>query len=88
MRLAKAWLHRDDDKVPAAVKPQVEQAIAASPVLAKMHAMREELRALWSSTNASRDQLALDLQAWCKRAEDSGIAALREFSIKLRSAHA
>jgi stearoyl-CoA desaturase (delta-9 desaturase) len=85
---ARRWLHRDDDKVPAAVKPQVEQAIAASPVLAKMHAMREELRALWSSTNASRDQLALDLQAWCKRAEDSGIAALREFSIKLRSAHA
>ncbi|MDP3520168.1 MAG: fatty acid desaturase [Hydrogenophaga sp.] len=85
---ARRWLHRDDDKVPAEVKPQVEQAIAASPVLAKMHAMREELRALWSSTNASRDQLALDLQAWCKRAEDSGIAALREFSIKLRSAHA
>ena len=85
---ARRWLHRDDDKVPAAVKPQVEQAIAASPVLTKMHAMREELRALWSSTNASRDQLALDLQAWCKRAEDSGIAALRDFSVKLRSAHA
>ena len=85
---ARRWLHRDDDKVPADVKPQVQQAIAASPVLAKMHAMREELRALWSSTTSSRDQLALDLQAWCKRAEDSGIAALREFSIKLRSAHA
>jgi len=85
---ARRWLHRDDDKVPAAVKPQVQQTLAASPVLAKMHAMREELRALWSSTTSSRDQLALDLQAWCKRAEDSGIAALREFSIKLRSAHA
>ena len=85
---ARRWLHRDDDKVPAAVKPQLQQAIAASPVLAKMHTMREELRALWSSTHASRDQLALDLQAWCKRAEDSGIASLRDFSIKLRSATA
>ena len=85
---ARRWLHRDDDKVPADVKPQVQQTIAASPVLAKMHAMREELRALWSSTTSSRDQLALDLQAWCKRAEDSGIAALRDFSVKLRSAHA
>jgi len=85
---ARRWLHRDDDKVPAAVKPHVQQTLAASPVLAKMHTMREELRALWSSTTSSRDQLALDLQAWCKRAEDSGIAALREFSIKLRSAHA
>ncbi len=85
---ARRWLHRDDDKVPAEVKPQVQQTIAASPVLAKMHTMREELRALWSSTTSSRDQLALDLQAWCKRAEDSGIAALRDFSVKLRSAHA
>jgi stearoyl-CoA desaturase (delta-9 desaturase) len=50
--------------------------------------MREELRALWSSTNASRDQVAVDLQAWCRRAEESGIAALRDFSIRLRSAHA
>jgi stearoyl-CoA desaturase (delta-9 desaturase) len=50
--------------------------------------MREELRALWSSTTSSREQLAADLQAWCRRAEDSGIAALRDFSIRLRSARA
>jgi len=50
--------------------------------------MREELRALWSSTNASREQLASDLQGWCHRAEESGIAALRDFSIQLRSARA
>jgi stearoyl-CoA desaturase (delta-9 desaturase) len=36
----------------------------------------------------SADQLVVDLQAWCKRAEDSGVAALREFSLKLRAAHA
>jgi stearoyl-CoA desaturase (delta-9 desaturase) len=53
-----------------------------------MVTMREELRALWSSTNASREQLAIDLQAWCRRAEESGIAALRDFSIQLRSARA
>jgi stearoyl-CoA desaturase (Delta-9 desaturase) len=50
--------------------------------------MREELKALWSSTNASREQLASDLQAWCRQAEESGIAALRDFSIQLRSARA
>ncbi len=88
LQAARRWLHRDDDKVPAAAKVHVEQARAEHPVLAKMHAMREELRQVWSNTSASREQLAADLQAWCKRAEDSGIAALRDFSIKLRSAHA
>ena len=52
------------------------------------HTMREELRSLWTGTNATREQLAADLQAWCRRAEESGIAALRDFSIQLRSARA
>jgi stearoyl-CoA desaturase (Delta-9 desaturase) len=88
LKAAKRWLHRDDDKVPTAVKPQLAQVRAEHPVLDKMVTMREELRALWSSTNATREQLAVDLQAWCRRAEESGIAALRDFSIRLRSAHA
>jgi stearoyl-CoA desaturase (delta-9 desaturase) len=88
IKAAGRWLHRDADKVPADVQPQLQQARAEHPALDKMVTMREELRALWSSTNATRDQLAADLQAWCRRAEDSGIAALRDFSIRLRSARA
>lgn len=85
LKAARRWLHRDDDKVPAKYKAKVEQVRAQHPTLAKMHAMREELRQLWSNTSLSREQLAKDLQAWCQRAEDSGIAALREFSIRLRA---
>ena len=85
---ARRWLHRDDEKVPASVKPQLAQARAEHPVLDKMVTMREELRALWSSRQATREQLAVELQAWCRRAEESGIAALRDFSIQLRSARA
>jgi stearoyl-CoA desaturase (delta-9 desaturase) len=88
MHLAQRWLHRDDDKIPHGVKPQVAQALAQSPALAKLVAMREELRLLWTRTNVSPAQLVADLQAWCKRAEESGIAALQEFSLRLRAAHA
>ncbi len=88
LQSAKRWLHRDDDKVPAAVRPQLELARAEHPVLDKMHSMREELRHMWQSTTRSREQLTADLQAWCHRAEESGIAALREFSLRLRAAHA
>jgi stearoyl-CoA desaturase (delta-9 desaturase) len=87
MRLAKRWLHRDEDKIPSDVKAQVANAAAGAPVLAKLVAMREELRQLWTRTNVSAEQLVADLQAWCRRAEDSGIAALQEFSLKLRAAH-
>jgi stearoyl-CoA desaturase (delta-9 desaturase) len=86
IKAANRWLHRDQEKVPASVAPELAKALAASPVLNKMVTMREELRQLWLNTHVSRDQLTLDLQAWCHRAEESGIAALREFSLRLRAA--
>ena len=88
LRLARRWLHRDDDKIPMAVKPQLESAMADHPMLAKLVTMREELRTLWTRTNVSAPQLVTDLQAWCHKAEDSGIAALQEFSLRLKAAHA
>ncbi len=88
MRLAKRWLHRDDDQIPQVVKPRMAQVVAQSPALAKLVAMREELRQLWTRTNVSAEQLVADLQAWCRRAEESGVAALQEFSLRLRAAHA
>lgn len=88
MLAAKDWLHRDDDKIPQRVKPELAQALGESPKLAKLVAMREELRGLWTRTGVSAEQLVADLQAWCKKAEESGIAALQEFSLKLRAAHA
>jgi len=88
LKAARRWLHRDDDRVPADARNQVDQARAASPALDKMLTMREELRQMWLNTSVSREQLTHDLQAWCKRAEDSGIARLQVFSQRLRAAHA
>ena len=82
------WLHRDDDKVPQSLRGDVNSALADNPKLAKLIAMREELRSMWTRTNVSADQLAGELQAWCQRAEASGIKALQEFSLKLRASYA
>ena len=85
IKAAKLWAHRYAENIPAAAIPQLELARAASPALDKMVIMREELRQMWLNTAVSREQLTSDLAAWCHRAEDSGIATLREFSFKLRS---
>ena len=87
MLAARRWLHRDDDKIPHAVKGQVAEAVAQSPYLAKLVAMREELRMLWTRTGVSAEQLVADLQAWLRKAEESGIAALQEFALRLRAVH-
>ena len=64
---------------------QLEQAVEASPALRTVAAMRDELAALWSRSNASREQLLAQLQDWVARAERSGIRQLEEFSLRLRS---
>lgn len=88
MRLARQWLHRDADKIPQKIKPELERAVGQSPALAKFMTMREELRQLWTRTNVSAEQLVVELQAWCKRAEESGIASLQDFARNLRAAQA
>jgi stearoyl-CoA desaturase (delta-9 desaturase) len=82
---AKRWMHRDEVQIPEQFRAALQQARAALPHVDTMVRMREELRQLWLNTHASQAQLALDLQAWCRRAESSGVAALRDFSMQLRA---
>jgi stearoyl-CoA desaturase (Delta-9 desaturase) len=88
LRIAERWLHRDAEKIPSNVRTQLDSAMDDSPALKKLVTMREELRQLWTRTNVSAEQLVADLQDWCRRAEESGIAALRDFSMQLRAARA
>jgi stearoyl-CoA desaturase (delta-9 desaturase) len=46
--------------------------------------MRHDLVKLWDSSTSSSEQLLHDLQAWCQRAQQSGIASLEEFALRLR----
>ena len=85
IQIASRWFHRDAEKVPAEAVSLLYQTRAAYPVLDKMVVMREELMQIWLNTSHTREQLAADLQAWCRRAEESGIAALRDFSTQLRA---
>lgn len=48
-------------------------------------ALRHELSAVWSGPAASKEQLVGDLEAWCRRAERSGMDELRAFSRQLRT---
>jgi stearoyl-CoA desaturase (delta-9 desaturase) len=88
MHLAQRWLHRDADKIPLAVKERMASVCDQHAVLAKLVTMREELRSMWTRTNVSADQLVTDLQAWCRKAEESGIAELQSFAIRLRASQA
>ncbi|MFG6448065.1 fatty acid desaturase [Roseateles sp. BYS180W] len=88
LKVAQRWLHRDSDRIPASYLALIADARAAHPALDKLVLMREELRALWTRTNVSAEQLVAELQAWCAKAESSGIAELKAFALGLRTVRA
>jgi len=85
VRRARPWLGKDEGRLVGSRAAQLTLALRASRPLATMYAMRRELVALWGRSALSSEQLVAQLQGWCQRAEESGIAALAEFSRRLRS---
>lgn len=80
----KRWLQRDATELRAEERADLEAVLKTSSVLTTIYSMRQELATVWARSSASKEQLLHQLEDWCKRAEQSGIAALREFSRTLR----
>ncbi len=79
------WLNAEPAELAAADKADLDTLLGQSERLQTLYRMRQELAAIWGRSTASREQLLDQLQAWCKRAEDSGIQSLKDFSVRLRS---
>jgi stearoyl-CoA desaturase (delta-9 desaturase) len=60
------------------------RAMVKSNALSTIDAMRQELNVLWERSTESSEQLLARLQDWCRRAEESGIAPLAQFSLQLK----
>ena len=78
------WLRNDIKLLPAPDQAKVAAVLEKSQRLSLVVAMRAELEALWERSTASHEQLLKQLQEWIRRAEQSGITQLQEFSSRLR----
>lgn len=84
LRAARRWIGVEREILCERSRALVDAAASASPNLGKLLHMRDELKAVWEQTNLNAEQLRQKLQDWCHRAEDSGVAALRDLSLRLR----
>ena len=79
------WLHIEPAALKQEEKVEVEKVLSKNDVLAKLYQMRLELVEVWGRSTLPKEQLVGKLQDWCQRAEASGIEALRDFSLRLKS---
>lgn len=80
----KDWLCRSDETLAPEQRAQVDSVLAQNESLSTLVQMRRELARVWESSSASSEQLLADLQAWCQRAQQSGIESLEQFAYRLR----
>ncbi|HEY0296191.1 MAG TPA: fatty acid desaturase [Bordetella sp.] len=76
-------LTRNEEMLQPDQLAEVDSTIAQHPMLSTLVQMRRELGRLWESSSSSSEQLLVELQAWCHRAQQSGIAGLEQFAKRL-----
>ena len=81
---AKDLIGRSDDALEPAQRAELDTILSQNQSLSTIVQMRRELTRLWESSSATSEQLLSDLQAWCQRAQQSGIESLEQFAYRLR----
>ncbi len=83
-RRFQALVAQDSANLASRDRQDLETVLQQSSRLSTVYAMRDELATVWGRSSATREQLLVQLQVWCRRAEESGIAQLEELSLRLR----
>ena len=75
----------DVSQLAAAEQHSLADLMSQSRVMKTLVEMRSELLTTWERSSASREQMLTHLQDWIHRAEASGIHALQEAALRMRS---
>lgn len=82
----RGWLRKSDvQAIPPAQQQTLRELLGRSGAMRTLVDMRVELAAIWERGSASREQMVANLQDWIARAEASGIRALQEAALRIRS---
>jgi len=80
------WLRKADvHSIPEAQQETLSELLTRSRPMKTLVEMRTELAGIWERGTASREQMLANLQDWIARAEASGIGALQEAALRIRS---
>jgi stearoyl-CoA desaturase (delta-9 desaturase) len=84
LRVRKA-LVREVSLIDPQDQKHLDVALEKSPALNSVYQFRLKLQNIWARGTASNKELVESLQEWCRQAEASGIAALRNFVDHLKA---
>jgi stearoyl-CoA desaturase (delta-9 desaturase) len=84
-RRVRRLLTRDEALLDEQGRRQLDVILNDNDKLQTVYRFKQALQAIWRRSTDSHEHLLQQLQDWCKQAEASGIKALQEFVLVLRS---
>ena len=78
------WVLADSKTLKEDERAKLSLVLSKTTTLDKVYTMREELMSVWQRSTSTKDELVKQLEDWCRRAEESGIVVLQNFSRRLR----
>ena len=85
LKRAKSILCREETLIKEVERQRISRIVENIPVLATIYEMRIELQAVWSKRGGNGDELLIAFKEWCSTAEATGIQALGDFVVELKS---
>ncbi len=85
LKRARWLLTREPTLIDEAGRKRLDLALQHSGALKTVYIMKERLQDIWKRSAATHEQLRHALEEWCTQAEGTGIQALREFSLRLKT---
>jgi len=85
LKRARRLLVREPTLLDDSSRTWLNRALAHNATLNTVYAMKQKLADIWQRSATTQEHLRRALEDWCRQAEATGIEALREFSLKLRS---
>jgi stearoyl-CoA desaturase (delta-9 desaturase) len=80
-----ALLVREPSLLDSTGKERLSQFLEKHQAIQVVYQFKERLQNLWAQTSLKENDLLEALQKWCQEAEATGIAALKEFAVYLKS---
>jgi len=85
LRRGRRFIIRAEACMDAKAQHNLNELLKHNQTMEVVYEYKQRLQALWTEKSATQENLIQALQEWCQQAEETGIEALQEFAMSIRT---
>ncbi len=85
LRRGRRFIIRAEACMDAKAQHNLNELLKHNQTMEVVYEYKQRLQALWTEKSATQENLMQALQEWCQQAEETGIEALQEFAMSIRT---